>query len=290
MTRKDWPFIGALTLPGLVLLTSFIAVPLFVIVQYSFRSARSFSAEGTFVGLDNYRYILGSDSPFYEALYLTLVYAGGSVLLQLVVGVGIALVLNKPFWGNGLLRGASIVPYIIPAIVATLAWRWILDPEVGILNVMLSTLGLGNINFFSPSMAMVTVIGVSVWAWTPFVVIVFLAGLQTIPEELYESARVDGAGAIRQFVSITLPMMKAVIVTILVLRGIWMFSKFDVVHLLTAGGPMNLTRTLPILIYEEAFRNFNVGEGATIAVLSLILMLIAILIFLKLTSSRDSVR
>lgn len=286
LTARDIPLFLGLLLPGLLVLTLVIVVPVFLALQYSTFEATNFSGTGTFVGADNYRALIGSED-FWSTLWRTVVYAGASVGAQLVLGIGVALLLNTRFPGNTFLRGAAIVPYIVPVVVATIAWEWILDPSTGILNSLLVAVGVDPINFLSSSWAMFTVVMLSTWAWTPFVVIVFLSGLQTISPDLYESARVDGAGHVRQFWSITLPMMRDIIVTIVVLRGIWMFNKFDMVYLLTAGGPLDRTRTLPVLIYDEAFRRFNVGYGTAAAVVSMVVMLVGMLAFLWLSRSRS---
>ncbi|MFC7405660.1 carbohydrate ABC transporter permease [Georgenia alba] len=289
LTARELPLFAVLLVPGLAVVALVIVVPLVLVLQYSTYQASSFSGGGTFVGLENYATLLGSPD-FWQSLWRTLVYAGGSVLAQLVVGIAVALVLNVKFRGSTFLRGAAIVPYIVPAVVATIAWEWILDPSTGIFNKLLEALGLQAVNFLSAPWAMTTVIMLSTWAWAPFVIIVFLSGLQTIPQELYESARVDGAGHVRQFFSITLPMLRDLVITIVVLRGIWMFNKFDMIYLLTAGGPLDRTRTLPVLVYDEAFQQFHVGYGSAVAVVSLLVMLTGLLLFLWLSRDRSENR
>jgi multiple sugar transport system permease protein len=286
LTARDIPLFAMLVVPGLLVLTLVIVVPVVLALQYSTFEASNFSGTGTFVGLENYRALLTSDD-FWSSLGRTIIYAGASVATQLVVGIAVALLLNTRFRGNTFLRGAAIVPYIVPVVVATISWEWILDPNTGILNRLLEAVGIDAINFLSSSWAMFTVVMLSTWAWTPFVVIVFLSGLQTIAPELYESAKVDGAGHVRQFWSVTLPMMRDLIITIVVLRGIWMFNKFDMVYLLTAGGPLDRTRTLPVLIYDETFRRFNVGYGTAAAIVSLLIMLAGLLVFLWVSRDRS---
>lgn len=287
LTARDLPLFALLIGPGLLVLTLVIVIPVALALQYSTFQTTNFSGTGsTFVGTANYRALLTSDD-FWSSLWRTLIYAGTSVGAQLVVGIAVALLLNTQFPGNTFLRGAAIVPYIIPVVVATIAWEWILDPNTGIFNRLLEAIGINAVNFLSSDWAMFTVVLLSTWAWTPFVVIVFLSGLQTIPPELYESAKVDGAGHLRQFWSVTLPMMRDIIITIIVLRGIWMFNKFDMVYLLTKGGPLDRTRTLPVLIYDEAFRRFNVGYGTAAAVVSLLIMLVGLLLFLWLSRDRS---
>lgn len=222
------------------------------------------------------------DDRFWRDLWHSIVYAGTTISLQIIFGIAIALILNQKFYGRDFLRGVSVVPYIMPPIVVAIGWQWMLNENWGIINQFIYDLGLQKINFFSIDMAMITVILISVWIWTPFVVLVFLAGLQTVSEELYESASLDGANSWQQFWKITLPMLKEVIITIILLRGIWMFNKFDMVWLLTGGGPLEKTETLPIYIYMNIFHLNRVGYGSAIAVTSLITMIIGMLIYLKI--------
>lgn len=237
----------------------------------------------TFVGMENYVQLL-QDSRFWRDLWQTVVYAVGSISLQIIVGIVIALVLNQPFKGRDFVRGVSVVPYIIPVIVVTMGWEWILDTNFGIVNKTLVSLGLANINFLSIDFAMITSIFLSVWTWTPFVTLVFLSGLQTIPHDLYESATLDGASSWQQFWRITMPMLRDLLITIILLRGLWMFNKFDLIWLLTGGGPLEKTETLPIYIYLKTFKLNEVGYGATVAITSAVIMMIIMVIYLRVAN------
>jgi len=260
-----------------------IIIPAGFAVSYSLYEAASFVGIPTFVGLGNYLNLL-QDIRFWRDLWQTLVYALGSIFLQIIIGIVIALILNQQFKGRDFIRGVSVVPYIIPVIVVTMGWEWILDTNFGIINKTLASVGLGNINFLSMDLAMLTSILLSVWTWTPFVTLVFLSGLQTISHDLYESATLDGANSWQQFWRITIPMMKDLLITIVLLRGLWMFNKFDLVWLLTGGGPLEKTETLPIYIYLNTFKLNEVGYGATVAVTSAVIMMVIMYVYLKITN------
>jgi multiple sugar transport system permease protein len=268
-------------IPGLIIFLFVILIPTILAINYSFYQATSFVSEPTYVGIDNYVNLI-KDNRFWRDLWQTLIYAGSSVSLQIVIGIVIALILNQNFVGRDLVRGVTVVPYIIPVIVVTIGWEWILDTNWGVINNLIANLGLEKIQFLSIDLAMFTAIMLSVWTWTPFVTLVFLSGLQTIPTELYESAKLDGANSLQQFWRVTLPMVKSIILTIVLLRGLWMFNKFDLIWLLTGGGPLETTETLPILIYLNTFKFFKVGYGSTVAVLSLFIMLLAMIVYLKI--------
>ena len=281
VTRKDLPLVLSFMLPGILLMAVLVILPVILITQYSLFEASGFTGSAEFVGMQNYQNVLDDDR-FWAGLRRTLTYSIGTVVLQVVLGIAIAVLLNESFPGNQFVRGAAVVPYIIPVIVVTIGWEWILDPDVGMVNTVLGALGLQEVQFLSLDLAMATSIGLSVWAWTPFVVLVFLSGLQTVPDELHESAQMDGAGAFRRFWTITIPMLSGLIVTIVLLRGIWMFNKFDLIYLLTGGGPLETTETLPVYTYISIFRMFDVGHGAAIAVISFLIMLVAMLVYLRI--------
>jgi len=289
INKRDLSFFLAFLLPGLILFAVVIIVPSVLAVQYGLYEASGFAAEATYVGLRNFAEILRSEQ-FWKALGRTLVYAGASIAGQLVLGIAIALVLNQAFKGNNILRGISVVPYIIPVIAVTIGFEWMLDTSNGIVNHFIAGLGFDRINFFKPEMAMFTAIMLSVWTWTPFVALVFLSGLQTVSAELYESATLDGAGAWTRFWKITVPVTRDIILTIVLLRGLWMFNKFDLIWLLTGGGPLGRTETLPVLIYDVTFKKFQVGYGSALAVISLIIMMVTMAAYLKIFSEKQAKR
>jgi len=276
-------FIGSISLLAFI-----IGGPLIYAVMLSFYSARSFMSEPEWVGLSNYIKVL-QDPLFWNSLTNGLTIALSSIVLQVVLGVGIAMVLNKRFVGQTIARSIAILPYFLPTVVACLVAQWILEPNYGLVKTALASIGVGMLDWSSHAFtAKGTIILVSVWLWTPFVVTCVLAGLQTIPTQLYEAARVDGAGAWTQFWHITIPGLRSVLIVVILLRGIWMFNKFDLIWLLTKGGPLNQTETLPTLAYRKSFIEYNLGGGAAVATISFLLLSGVILIYLRLFPIDDA--
>ena len=277
MTRWLLPgflFVGALA--TLILIVG----PALYAISLSFYEQQSLTADPIWVGLSNYAAVLGS-AEFWNALGNGFFYAGVAILLQVVLGIGFALLLHQSFRGRTLLRGVAFLPYLLPTVVAVLTFKWMIDGSLGIVTILVDDLGLPPIYWFeTESAAMMSVILVSVWLWTPFVTTTFLAGLQTVPVQLYEAARVDGAGPIRRFFHVTLPMLRPILTVIILLRGVWMCNKFDIIWLTTGGGPLGATEHLPVLAYRQAFTLFDIGNGAATATLSfLVLMVIVTLYF-----------
>ena len=280
--------IVALFIGSISLLAFIIGGPLIYAVMLSFYSARSFMSEPEWVGLSNYIKVL-QDPLFWNSLTNGLTIALSSIVLQVVLGVGIAMVLNKRFVGQTIARSIAILPYFLPTVVACLVAQWILEPNYGLVKTALASIGVGMLDWSSHAFtAKGTIIRVSVWLWTPFVVTCVLAGLQTIPTQLYEAARVDGAGAWTQFWHITIPGLRSVLIVVILLRGIWMFNKFDLIWLLTKGGPLNQTETLPTLAYRKSFIEYNLGGGAAVATISFLLLSGVILIYLRLFPIDDA--
>ncbi|HQS45870.1 MAG: ABC transporter permease [Rhizobiales bacterium 24-66-13] len=276
-------FIGSILLLGVI-----IGGPLVYAIMLSFYSAKSFVGELQWVGLANYAKTI-QDPLFWQAFANGLMIALAAIFLQVVLGVGIALVLNRRFFGQSVVRAVSILPYFLPTVVACLIAQWILDPNYGLLKSILASFGIGIADWSAQGVtARGTIVLVSVWLWTPFVITCVLAGLQTIPTQLYEAARVDGAGAWRQFWHITVPGLRSVLVVVILLRGIWMFNKFDLIWLLTKGGPLNQTETLPTLAYRKSFLEFNLGGGAAVATLSFLILAGVMLIYLRLFPIDDA--
>jgi multiple sugar transport system permease protein len=277
--RDRWLILLFLS-PGLVVFLITIVLPALLAIRFSLFTQETFFSTAKFVGADNYVRLLRS-ARFQNDLWRTTIYTLGSISCQLILGIAIALVLHQSLVLRSFFRGANVLPYIVPTVVVAFTWKWMLLPQIGIVETILRTFGSPGIQFFSPRMALATVILISTWAWTPFVVLVFLAALQTVPDELYESARIDRANAVQQFMYITLPMLKPVIAMIILLRGIWMFNKFDLIWLLTEGGPLEATETLPILIYLKTLRLFQIGEGTALATLSLAIMLAVATVYFR---------
>jgi multiple sugar transport system permease protein len=270
--------------PTLALMGSFVVFPVLYACWLSLNRSDPFQQTLEFVGPANFLNVLAGEE-FWHSLWIGLVFTVATVSLQVVFGVILALVLNRPFRGRALARALALFPYVVPTIVSALLWRWLLNDSYGIVNYLLGVIGLIETPILwlgTPGMAMVTVVLVNVWQFFPFVVIALLARLATIPEEQYEAARMDGASAWQQFVHVTLPHLKTILAVVFLLRSIWMFQKFDVIYLLTRGGPLRATQHLPILAYNELFVNFRMGQAAAVAVLCFVILAMASGVYLKL--------
>lgn len=270
--------------PTLILMAGFIVFPVLYAGWLSLNQSDPFRQVTSFVGLANFQRLLQGDE-FWQSLRVGLVFTVATVVLQVVVGMALALLLHQPFRGRGVARALTLFPFIVPTIVSVLIWRWLLNDSYGIVNFLLKALGLIQVPiiwFGTPGMAMVSVVLVNVWQFFPFVVVTLLARLTTIPEEQYEAARIDGASARQQFWFITLPHLKTILAVVILLRGIWMFQKFEVIYLLTRGGPLRATQHLPILAYHELFVNFRMGQAAAVAVLGFLILAAASAVYLKI--------
>lgn len=225
---------------------------------------------GPYVGFENFTWALTSEA-FYTALWNTFVWVFGSVSIEMVLGLGLALLLNKSFAFRGVARAIILAPYLVPTVVAVLTWRYMFHDIVGIINAGLISVGVIDKPLLwlnSQSLAMLSVILVGVWKFFPFAVIALLGILQAIPQEQYEAAKIDGASSFQQFWRITLPYVMPVFLLTALLRTIWTFHKFEIIYLMTGGGPLDSTTTLPILVYLKAFSDFEFGRAAAVAILT----------------------
>jgi multiple sugar transport system permease protein len=267
-------FLVAIGLTGLLIL-----YPAYHALELSFQRRESFISEPEWVGFDNYVAVLRMPE-FWQSLGRGLIFSLSAIALQILLGIAFALLLNAAIPAKAAFRGIAVLPYLLPTIVVALTFQWMLDSQAGILNEVAKLFGVAYIPWGEdPTVAMVTVVLASVWIWTPFVTIACLAGLQSIPEELYEAARVDGAGPWVQFWHVTLPQLRPVLLVVLLLRAIWMFNKFDIVWLLTKGGPMHATEHLPILAYRQAFQLYDVGGGATVSAISFLILSVFVALY-----------
>jgi multiple sugar transport system permease protein len=234
---------------------------------------------GSFIGTKNYRGLL-ADSGFHHTLWLTIVYTAGTVIGSLVIGTFAAVLLNRSFRGRWFARAVMTLPWAVPTVAATLIFTWIFNKDSGILNRALHAIGLtGHGWLIEPSWALVAVTAVSIWKVFPFVMLVLLAALQSVPEEVYEAARVDGADALNIFKGVVLPYLLPTMRVVGLLITIWSFKRFEVIWLLTQGGPINSTNTLVIDVYREAFTNSELGTSAAIGVVGLLLSLLTTLVY-----------
>jgi multiple sugar transport system permease protein len=277
--------VGLLTIaPGLLLILALTLYPVAYSVWLSLLEKHSFFPAERFVGVANYVYLWG-DAEFWTSLWLGTVYSFWTITLQIGLGVAAALVLHQPFRGRGLARGIVLFPYMVPTVLAVILWKWLLNDTYGLLNHALVALGLVRdpISWLGADHIMLSLIVISVWQFFPFVLLAILARLQTIPEELYEAAKVDGAGAVRRFVHVTLPQIRGILFVVILLRSVWMFTKFDTVWLMgEGGGAGRFIRTLPVYAYMRTLTYYQAGLGAALAVVMFGILMVATAIYFQL--------
>ncbi|SON56782.1 Inner membrane ABC transporter permease protein YcjO [Hartmannibacter diazotrophicus] len=265
LTFRAW----ALMLPLLIVMVAVIGWPLVDTVGLSFTDARLIGTSGKFVGIDNYVRML-SNSGFQRTLWTTTLFAVISVTAEMVTGVLAALLLNQQFYGRTVLRGLMILPWALPTVVNATLWRLIYNPEYGALNALLTQLGLMD-SYRSwlgePGTALAALIVADTWKNFPLVALIALAALQAVPRDITSAALVDGADPWARFRFVTLPYLAGPLLVALVLRTIEAFKVFDIIWVMTRGGPANSTRTLSILVYQEAFSFQRAGSGASLALI-----------------------
>lgn len=266
-------------LPYLLLLPSLAAIvliefyPFLTGVSYSLHKG-SLLSMGPFVGLDNYVRLFRSSS-FYNSLWFSFVFAFFNVTISYVLGLALALFLNLEFPGRGFCRVALLVPWIVPAVVSIVSWKWLIADRGGMVNIILSSLGIRPIYFLSQSgWAVVAVIAIKIWRSFPFMMLSLLAQLQVIDRTLYEAGKIDGANNRQLFWYITLPHLKNISIIQAILMVIWSINDFETPFLLTQGGPSNATENLILLSYRYTFGRNDVGLGSSVALLTLVLLMV----------------
>ncbi|MBE1203399.1 carbohydrate ABC transporter permease [Aminobacter carboxidus] len=270
MTTRAW----LLMLPLLAVMISVIGWPLVDTVRLSFTDARLVGTEGSFVGLDNYARML-SGANFQRTLVTTTWFAVISVAAEMVLGVLAALLLNQQFYGRTVLRALMILPWALPTVVNATLWRLIYNPEYGALNAALTQIGLLDAYrswLGEPNTALAALIVADCWKNFPLVALIALAALQAVPRDITSASMVDGAGPIARFRFVILPYLVGPLLVALVLRTIEAFKVFDIIWVMTRGGPANSTRTLSILVYQEAFSFQRAGSGASLALIVTLLV------------------
>jgi multiple sugar transport system permease protein len=276
--RTAWLFVTPAALFFLLL----IAFPLISVLWRSlhFASLTNPSVSG-FAGLENFRTILEDDT-FWPALRNTAVWTGLSVAGEYALGLASAVALAQPVRGRALFRGAIIIPWVIPIVVAGLDWTWMLTPDYGVINLWLVKVGvLDHARFWLGDMgtSLLTVTFVNVWRSFPFYTLSLLAALQAVPHELHEAAAIDGAGPVRRFFSITMPHLKTVSLTLIFIHVIWTAINFDFIWVMTEGGPLNASVTVPIMIYRYAMQDYDIGAACALASMSMAFMASAFFVY-----------
>ena len=257
-------------MPALGLLTLTLLWPLVLAVDLSLRDVRYIGTQGNFVGLQNYTDVL-TEGRFWQSGLRSLVWVAGNAVAQTALALAAALVLNQNFPGVRIARVWVLLTWIVPTVVVVIIWRWLLSNSGGMINPLLMQAGVldAPVGFFSSrASAMTTLILINSWRWFPFVTLIILAALTRIPGDVDEAARMDGANAWQRFRRITWPLLQPTLAVLLVVGTLLSFNVFDVIWLTTAGGPSGGTQTLPVLIYETAFKGYELSRAAAISVLT----------------------
>ncbi len=278
--------------PVLVAVTALVIAPLLWGLRLSFTDSRMIGrAFGDALTLENYRSVL-ADADTWNAVWVTVAFSGGTVAGSVALGIAAALVLDREFPGRGIVRVLVILPWAVPHVVAALVWQWMYNPDFGIVNYALLLMPwvgetpkwLSDADFALPAIVLV-----NVWKTYPFAALLLLAGLQTIPDELYEASSIDGAGPVRRFFDITLPGLQRVLAVVVLLLLIWSFGNFVFIFLMTQGGPAGATNALVVHIYFEAFRFFRAGSAFSMGALLLLMSIVLTSIYVLVAQRQERV-
>lgn len=264
-TKEKWSRRAPL-LPALIFAILVTQLPFLATIYYSLQSWNLLRPDSrAFVGLGNYADVF-TDSEFYTAAWNTVVVTAGCVLVAMALGIILALLLDRPFFGRSVVRTLLITPFLMMPVASALLWKTsMLDPTYGLVDAVLSPLGLGGIDWVG-EYPMVAVLAALVWRWTPFMMLIVLAGLQSQPRDILEAARMDGAGGWDLFRFMTLPHLRRYIELGVLLGSIYVVNTFDEIFMMTQGGPGTATTNLPYYLYQRVFQGFDVGQAAALGV------------------------
>lgn len=245
--------------------------------------------DDSFVGFSNYRKLV-ADPLFWGASKNTIVFVVIGVLFEFLFGLGLALIMNSAIKGRGIIRAVALIPWAIPTVVSATMWLWLYNDQWGFINIALTKMGILSQHkawLSDPTISLFAVIFADIWKTTPFMALLILAGLQMIPYDLYESAAVDGANRIRQFFSITLPMLRPTILVALLFRTLDSFRVFDLVYVMTMGGPGHSTEVISLYTYKTLFKDLDMGYGSTLSVSIFIIISIISFIYVRVLSKKE---
>jgi multiple sugar transport system permease protein len=270
---------AAFLLPALLLLLFVFAYPILRAFWLSFFTQNlGTELKPVFSGIDNY-FRMAGDGRFWNSLGTTAIFTTASVIVELFLGLGIALILNKPFAGRGAVRTIAILPWALPTALIGLAWAWIFNDQFGVANDILLRLGLvkNGINWLGePTLALIATVFADVWKTTPFISIILLAGLQSISSDMYEAHSIDGATPWQSFRQITLPLLMPQILIAMLFRFAQAFGIFDLISVMTGGGPGGATEVISLYIYSTIMRYLDFGYGASLVVVTFTLLVVAV--------------
>ncbi|MCZ2261136.1 MULTISPECIES: carbohydrate ABC transporter permease [unclassified Isoptericola] len=285
---SDGQFAVLLLLPGVALLAGVVLYPLVAALVTAFFEQSLVLPGRTFVGLQNIVDVLQGD--FLRLLRQTLVFTLGTTILPFVIGFALALALNTRIRGAKVLRGLMLIPWLVPGVVVSFLWMWIFNANYGVMNALLQGLGLVDDPqawLAQPGTAMGAVILAKTWQSFPWMMVMLLAGLQTVPIELHEAAEMDGAGTVRRFFAITLPHLKGIVGLVLLLEFIWNFQHFDIIYVLTGGGPAGATQTFATAVYETAFQGYDLGKAGALGLLWMVLLMALVVVYVRFSEKGE---
>ena len=288
LAQQERRFAFALLAPALLILVLTTTAPLVYLLWTSLqRVDLSMPWLSGFAGADNFARMSG-DPRFWSSLWLTLIYTGTTVVLQVAIGLALALLVLQIPRGQGALRVAAILPIVLAPVVVGLFWRtFVLSPDFGLVDLVTRALGLGSHNWLGdPRLALISVIAIHTWQWTPFAFLVMLASLSSLPPDIFEAARIDRANAWQRFRRITLPLIRPAIVIVLILRTMIALSAFAAIFAATGGGPGTATEILNLYAYRTSFSELNLGYGAALAVVLLAITLAISFLMFRLRRER----
>jgi len=266
-----------LLLPSVIVIFGVLLFPMLSSLALSFTDLKMTKpGSGQFIGFDNFVAALVNPL-FWASLGRTGIFTVATVLFEMTLGLAVALLLNAKFKGRAFVRGLIILPWALPYVVNGVMWKWIFDANYGVLNAILSQLGLiqeYQIWLGDPSSAMAIVIAANIWKETPVAILLLLAALQAMPKDMIEAASIDGANRWKIFTKIVLPFLKPMIVTLIVIKVIWALKEFDLIYIITKGGPASGTNLFSYYIYQNTFQYLNFGYGAALAYILTILALL----------------
>jgi multiple sugar transport system permease protein len=289
--NRDTGFAYALLFPTILLIVVLIGLPFLRALWLSFHKKLLGAQDAPWIGLKNYTTVL-HDSAFWQSVKNTIEFTGGSIICKLILGLVVALILNEAIPLRALWRSIVLLPYAMPTLVSVLVWKWMYNDVGGVFNYLLQkstirpapTLWLAD-----PHTAMGSVIAVNVWRGFPFFVITILAGLQAVPQELYDAAKVDGAGVWSRFVKVTLPGITPVIAVVTLFSTILTFNDFSIIWILTRGGPGGATDVLSTLTYKIAIPGLELGKGVAVSVLMLPILVAFIILLNRFMNRREEI-
>jgi ABC-type sugar transport system permease subunit len=276
-----------LTAPSIVVIMGVMIIPIIYSFVLSFNNLNLSDQTMAFVGGDNY-YNMVNDSAFWKSMGLTLAFTGITVFAEIALGVAIALVLDKKFKGRGFVRGLMILPWALPGVVNAIMWKWIFNANYGPMNALLTQAGIIDtyqVWLGEPVSAFFCVVVANIWKETPYVVLLTIAALANISKDMYEAAQIDGANPWKTFWTITLPLIKPVLIVLLITKTIWALQTYDLVYIMTAGGPVGTTEFITLFIQRTAFKYQKFGSGAamsyTLSMICFFLTYLYIKVFMK---------